>query len=223
MKKKVFLLTILGLFLCLPALAHQPYYLPNEQGTVQVADPEVSKAYYGQLTGVPQLFEIKSQVDFQLYANILLPDVPEINKQMLVEIWQKGEDTKKLFILDGRNFDWQPFYEEFAGDNYLKGPEIRQQVQAGDYLIQVSSSDNQGKYSLAIGEKEDFPVKEIIRSLIALSQIKTQIFNKPLITAYFNIFGLFIWVPLALLIILIVLIVYFFKRRGKIKNKKLIK
>jgi len=186
---------------------------------VMVPDPEVSKAYYSELKGQPQYYEINSQVDFELYVNILIPAVSQTTKDMLVEVFKDNEQGTKLYTLDGKGYNWELFFEEFASDDYYKGPEIKEPAKAGVYLIKVSSPDNIGRYSLAIGEKESFPVGEVIRSLIALPQIKSQIFNKPAISAFFNIFGLFVWVPLLLVIIVIVVIVYLIKRRRKHINK----
>lgn len=145
--------------------------------------------------------------------------MPQTTRDMLVEFYTDQEPGKLLYVLDGRNFAWQPYHEEFANDDYFKGPEIREQVKAGSYYIKVSSPDNQGRYSLAIGEKEEFPPLEIARSLAELPKIKSQIFNKPAYTAYINIFGLFILVPLLLVIIIIVVIVLLVRRR----NRKLAK
>lgn len=49
------------------------------------------------------------------------------------------------------------FFEEFGRDDYPRGPEARVDVEAGVYLIKVYSADNQGMYSLAVGEQESFP------------------------------------------------------------------
>ncbi|MCX6745115.1 MAG: hypothetical protein NTX82_06345, partial [Candidatus Parcubacteria bacterium] len=166
--KKYILILALSFLICLPALAHQPYLIQNSPEVIKVPDPEVSKAYYSELKGQPQYYEINSPVDFALYVNILIPDVPQTTKNMLVEVFKDNEQGTKLYTLDGKGFTWQPFFEDFARDNYFKGPEIKAPAQAGIYLIKVSSPDNTGRYSLAIGEKESFPANEIVRSLLVL-------------------------------------------------------
>jgi hypothetical protein len=213
--KKYFLIIALSFLICLPVLAHQPHLVENSAQIINVPDPEISKAYYSELKGQPQYYEINSSVDFALYVNILIPAVPQTTRDMLVEVFKDNEQGTKLYTLDGKGFAWQPFFEDFARDDYFKGPELKVPAKAGVYLIKVSSPDNTGRYSLAIGEAESFPLNEIIRSLIELPQIKSQIFNKPAISAFFNIFGLFVWVPLVLVIIIIVGVVWVVKRRGK--------
>jgi hypothetical protein len=215
--KKILFTLIFSFLICLPAYAHQPHLVQYNLEPIKITDPEVSKAYYSELKGKPDFYVLDSPINFQLYLNILIPAVPETNRDMLVEFYTNQEPGKLLYTLDGKNFDWQFFHEEFANDDYYKGPEIREMVKAGSYYIKVSSPDNTGRYSLAVGEKEEFPPLEIIRSLIELPQIKSQIFNKPAISAFFNIFGLFIWLPLILLIVIIIGIVYLIKRRRRKK------
>jgi hypothetical protein len=215
MKKTIFFILV-GVFFALPCLAHQPYLIQNSAEVIQVSDPEISKAYYSELKGQPQYYEINSPVDFALYVNILIPAVPQTTKDMLVEVFKDNEQGSRLYVLDGKGYDWQLFFEEFARDDYYQGPEIKVPAKAGVYLIKVSSPDNTGRYSLAIGEAESFPLNEIIRSLIALPQIKSQIFNKPAISAFLNIFGLFIWIPLLIILIIIIVSIWLLRKR---KNK----
>jgi hypothetical protein len=42
----------------------------------------------------------------------------------------------------------------------------------------VSNKDNQGKYSLVIGQKESFPFGESIKTLVRLPALKIHFFNK---------------------------------------------
>jgi hypothetical protein len=75
-------LTILALFL-LPslALAHQPRI--TEDRLTQVPNPEISKAYYGKLTGEPDVYVINANESFDLYVNVLVPDIAGQKKRCL--------------------------------------------------------------------------------------------------------------------------------------------
>jgi len=66
--------------------------------------------------------------------------------------------------------------------------------------VAVRSPDNRGKYTLAVGEKEEFPPAEVLRTLVVLPRLKREFFGRPAWTAYFNLVGLFIAVPLVLLV-----------------------
>lgn len=195
--------------------AHQPRLVIGPR-IVEVKDPETSQAFYSELKGESQIFQIKEEKSFDLYLNILAPDLPEARTDFVVYIYKKT-DKRPYFIdkLDGENFTWQKYHEEFANDDYLKGPEWKKEVEAGSYLIEVKSKDNQGKYSLAIGEKEKFTLSEIKNVIRILPDVKTQIFNKPAYTAFTNRTGIFLLLPFLSLVIIIALAIFIYKKFKK--------
>lgn len=199
---------ILSIFLALAllttagqALAHQPRIVGNETA-IQVTEPEVSKAYYGELSGSPVVYEIRSSEDFTLYVGLLVPDLPGIDKDVSAEIYRNGT---LLVQLDGLAHNWTAFYEPYGGDNYFEGPEYDERVAAGQYLVRVYSPDNAGKYVLAIGKIEAFPPGEMLRTLRALPALKRDFFEKSPLTAYWNRVGLFMLGPVAVLVGIVVL------------------
>jgi len=180
------------------ASAHQPR-LVGTKGLVQVQNPEISQAFYGQLNGTYQDFKIDSAKPFELSANILAPDLPMLKTDMSAEVFKLTPATTSLAVLDGAKFAWTQFYEPFAGDSYLKGPEFKQEVGAGQYLIRVFSSNDKGKYALAIGERESFSLSEAWNTLMVLPTLKSDFFNKPIWTMFFNYIGLFLSIALLVL------------------------
>jgi len=160
-------------FLPTLAFAHQPRIVESRQTIV--LNPEVSKAYYGKLTGVPDVYIINSSVSFNLYVNILVPDIIGQKRDISVVILKDGRELMKL---DGVNFEWKKFYEPFGADTYWMGPEYRAKVDAGSYEVHVSNPGNDSKYSLAIGEIEAFGMKEGISSLTLIPEIKKNFFNE---------------------------------------------
>jgi hypothetical protein len=172
--------------------AHQPRLVGNETQVI-VDQPEISKAYYGRLSGKPVTYQIESTEPFRLYVNILVPDMEGIDKDVSVKILKQGE---VISILDGSQYVWKQFHEPFAGDNYYKGPEFANEQDAGAYDIEVYSPDNQGKYALAVGDREAFPLGELIRTYAVLPRLKSEFFGKSPFSAYFNIMGIFLAVIL---------------------------
>jgi len=199
MKKTIFII-IIGLLLAFPVLAHQPRIV--EDVITDISNPDVSQAFYGNLSGEPALFRINLEESAKIYFGILVPDIENIDKDLIVTI---SSDNGFYYVLDGTKHNWEYFYEEFAGDHYYDGPDIELDLEKGVYDVQVSSSDNQGKYVLVIGKKEEFPIGEIINTLIVLPQLKKDFFEKSAFTAYFNLVGLFIFGPIILIIVLILL------------------
>jgi len=173
------------------AFAHQPR-LVDAQPAIEVHSPEISQAFYARLAGSPQAYTIRSEAALRLYINILVPDIPGIETDYQAAIYKETESPDNLLArLDGKTYDWRPFFEPFGGDHYRLGPEFDQQVPAGTYLVVVSSPDNQGKYVLAVGKAEKFPLGEMARTIVTLPKLK-QYFGKSPLTAYFNLSGLFL-------------------------------
>lgn len=131
--------------------------------------------------------------------------------------------------LDGRKFHWTGFYEEFAGDQYRQGPEFDRQVPAGTYNIMVSNKDNQGKYSLAIGKIESFPLGESLKTLYRLPGLKIHFFDKSFFAIrqgkiiQFLSYGILILIAIIVAIVLVIKKVRHHKksaRKAPFKKKK---
>ena len=194
------ILFLLILFIPCKALAHQPRIVKNN--FVEITNPEVSQAFYGELRGEPIEYQINSDRDFRLYVGILLPDIPNAHKDISAEIYRIKDGGKEtIALLDGTHFEWTPFYEEFAKDNYWWGPEYKaedsqkgvqlrgKQVERGNYRIRVFNPINQGKYVLVTGDLEKFPPKEMIKALVVVPQLKLHFFGEPLSRTLLSPFG----------------------------------
>jgi hypothetical protein len=188
-------------------LAHQPR-LVGDETNILVDQPEISKAYYGSLCGKPATYRIESTEPFRLYVNILVPDLEDIDKDFSIKILKQ---ETLVSILDGSQHDWKQFYEPFAGDHYFRGPEYVQEQDAGTYEIEVYSPDNQGKYVLAIGEREAFPLDELVRTYAVLPRLKSEFFGKNPFSAYFNMMGIFLVVILIIAGVIFVTVFYSIK------------
>jgi len=160
------LLFILFLF-SLPLHAHQPKlinYSPTIDNPHDVIFPEISKAYYSKLTGQPHYYVINSEDDFLFYTSILSPKVGEDYTWFSLEVLDENQNL--IYKADGSKYKWTAWYEPYARDWYWKGPEIgidsgkefqtSFSINAGTYLIKVFNENNEGHYSLAVGEAEFF-------------------------------------------------------------------
>jgi hypothetical protein len=159
----------------------------GDETEVIVTLPEISKAYYGNLTGKPVTYHIESAEAFRLYVNILVPAIEGIEKDFSVKILKQGTAISRL---DGNSHEWGRFHEPFAGDYYYRGPEYVEMQDPGTYEIQVYSPDNQGKYVLAVGDREAFPLRELIKTYLVLPRLKSEFFGKSPFSAYSNIMGI---------------------------------
>ena len=194
---KTFLLAFL-LALPLAAGAHQPRLVETE--TIDVIDPEVSKAYYGRLDGGPHAYRISSDAPFRLYVNLLIPDAPGAEKSVSAAVIDVDAPDEPLAVLGGPLAAWEPFYEEYAGDDYFRAEEYVKEDAVGTYEVRVWSTNDQGAYSLAIGEKEEFPPGEIANAIVTLPKIKSSIFGKPWYEAFLSKFVLPLVIAAAVLV-----------------------
>ena len=161
------ILIVFLIFYPLSVFAHQPKlinYSPSFDNPHEVIYPEISKAYYSELKGKPHYYKIHSESDFLFYTGILSPKVNENYKWLSLEVLD--ENKVVIYKADGKDFEWNAWYEPYARDWYWKGPEIGTErneefktsftVRAGTYYIKVFNEDNIGHYSLAVGEAEFF-------------------------------------------------------------------
>ena len=193
---KVIPLTLLALFALAPifASAHQPRLVEGD--ATAVIDPEVSKAYYGELSGAPHVYSINTEEPIELYVGILMPYADDSGKDVQAEIRQ-GADL--LQVIGGQSADWKEMFEFFGQSTYWDGGEYKASVDAGEYTITVSSSNNDSKYSLAIGEIEVFDGNETINALNLIPDLKSNFFNESPISFIKSPFG---WMYILIMYIL---------------------
>lgn len=203
--QKILAVFLLALFLA-PALAsaHQPRI--TESRMTQVPDPEISKAYYGKLTGEPDVYVIEASEPFDLYVNVLVPDIEGQKKDVSAVVIKDGNTEAPLAVLEGINFEWKQFYEPFGADSYWMGPEYKARSEAGTYEIRMWSSNNDSKYSLAIGEIEAFDAKETLNALTIIPELKKNFFDESPIGFIASPFGWGLVVAMYLLAVIVGLI-----------------
>jgi len=197
---------ILSLY-SLAAYAYRPRLVFDQDLSIVypkiIQNPEISQTFYGELDGKTDYYKITSDQDFNLYFNIMIPDIPDAYTDFSVDVYSE----KKNISLDGSQFDWEKYYEKLTGNNLLKGPSYDEILPKGEYLIQVSNSDNQGKYVLVVGKNDPFSLQEAINTFLLMPKIKT-FFEKSPFTAYFNKIGIILFFIFMVIIAVILLIVY---------------
>jgi hypothetical protein len=220
-KKIIFILLLAVLIFPFETFAHQPKL---SAGLVTaVPEPEISKAYYAKLSGAPQVYDIVSSQPFELYVNLLVPDIAGQKRDIQALVIRSGDIwNNPIAILDGTNFEWQKFFEPFGHDTYWQGPEYKMNVEAGKYQVIISSSRNDSQYALAIGEKETFGLKEGISAIHLIPQIKKNFFHESPINFILSPFGwgliLTMFLLSALLVLLLKLIIRKIFHQGGRRN-----
>ena len=108
---------------CSPASAHQPRVVQGEQ--IFISNPEISKAYYGMLSGNPHLYKISSNKDFILYVNVLVPDIEGQQKDVSADIFRDGET---IAVLNAGDHEWKKIFEPFGQVLLCIGPPLKSEI-----------------------------------------------------------------------------------------------
>lgn len=182
--------------------AHQPYLVEQSQ-RVDIVDPEISKAYYGEMPGKPVFYYLESDKPFNLYVSILVPKLDGIETDYVIEIFRDKTFLKRL---DGKKLVWKEYYEKFGGDYYFMGPEYEIEALPGKYSLIITSKDNFGKYALTVGKKEVFDGKEILRTLSVMPALKRDFFEYSWIKLIMGRIGLIYAFPLIILSITVLVL-----------------
>ena len=186
----------------LEVLAHQPRLVEMEQ--INVTEPEISKAYYGNLSGKPHIYTISTSSPIDLYVNILVPFIEGPEKNVTAKIF-KGEQP--LEILNPKKDDWKEFFEPFGQSMYWKGPEFKVRADAGIYKIHVQSTEKSIKYVLATGEIEAFDGPESLRAILLIPELKKNFFEESPFSFILSPLGWGYVLVLQLLVILVVFVI----------------
>lgn len=186
--------------------AHCPRLIDSD--SIYINRVEVSQAYYAQLNGKSHHYFITHPDSFYFYLQILLPDITTLKqKNFILEIRSVGDSSIVIHRINTNGYNWVSFFEPYGEDAYLSGPEIEFTAAAGSYEIVVYNNKNQGKYALAVGKKESWPINEIWNALVVMPKIKKEFFEKAAISAYVNRIGLFLLLVLSVIIVLLVIMI----------------
>ena len=185
MKKLLSIVLLLGIFS--QVYAHKPVLNDNStypaDAPYEIEEPEISKAIYSTLIGDPHFYRIQSEVDFDFYAGILAAKIGEcpLNSKFSFEVLDS--DFHKIYLADGENFEWTPWYEEYGKQWYWNGPEIGQNFasnevfKAGTYYIKVFNNSNTGQYIMAVGDIEKFSFTDIVGLLFSMGKIEDEFWD----------------------------------------------
>lgn len=187
--KFVILFLVIFFFVCTVA-AHQPRIETGTNSTfdhpIIIKDPELMQAFYGNLNGKSDYYQINSDNPFELCLGINVPVSRGLGGN-LPSVQVTDSSGKIVFSLNDTS-QWKPFTGEFK-DNYLDGPEISRNVSAGTYNIKVSNTNNQGKYLLLVGNMEMVNANDYIQDIINAPILKEQFFAKPVTLLFLGFIG----------------------------------
>ena len=200
------------------AWAHKPIQSDGTntdfKNALRIPDHKISWAIYEELEPSQTKFYIfDAKKGDSLYASIVIPKIEKYEnyKPELSIIGERIEanfsHSIKQSIPQGGiisyRFDGeiptQEFYEPFTQTSYWERQEIRITIPAdGEYYLAVSDWQNvHGKYSLAVGEIEDFNILDFFTTL-PLAWFQTKLFfeDYPIVIVFTGIFVSLISLPI---------------------------
>lgn len=171
---------------------------------IVVAQPEFSKMFFGELAGTPATYAIYAEMPFQLYLNILAPDLPDARTDLTVRIDNaRGES---IAILEASSTPWQRWHEDLTGDAYLKGPLYQAELPAGTYKVTVANPANAGKYVLMIGDLQDIKLDTLPGIFRDIYLLKTDYLGKPWYAMFQGLIGKFLTALIVIILSVLVLV-----------------
>ena len=120
-------------------------------------EPEQQQILLGELDNAPEMYEIKSDTDFTLTAEIrAVPGDGEKPEFAGIIVRQKEVlGVEEVARMKASDATWAPVRDSTTGLVYLSGPFFSEKVKAGTYHIEVSTPNNTGKYILVVGNHDE--------------------------------------------------------------------
>ena len=196
------------------AFAHQLIFSDGKntdmESSLNIPDPQISWAMYGELENNVLFYKFVADEKEPVYVSLVIPaleGLEEFSPSIAVITEQENigpiilytneKNTSLPFALpdgyagivfdyDGK-FSDNVFYEPFTQVNYWERQEIRiTSVNPGQYYLAVFDTSENGKFTLAVGEIEDFSKANFFDSFVR-AWFETKIFFEDYLTAFLSI------------------------------------
>ena len=216
MKKIIvlFLLVFCMFFHIDAVVAHQLIFSDGNNTTMEnalyIPDPQISWAMYGELENNVLFYKFEIDQQEPLYTSVVIPtlnglenfspSLAIITQQQNIAMISSHTGEKNtdvpfalpdgyqaiVFDYDGKSTD-NVFYEPFTQVNYWERQEIRtESINPGTYYLAVFDTTENGKFTLAVGEIEDFSKANFFDSFVR-AWFETKIFFNDYLTAAISI------------------------------------
>ena len=178
--------------------------------SLYIPDPQISWAMYGEVENNVLFYKFDVDQKEPLYASIVIPAlegleefhpslaiISERQNIGLISLQVDENNTDLPFELPEKfsaivfdyydNFPGRVFYEPFTQVNYWERQEIRiDSINPGPYYLAVFDISENGKFTLAVGEIEDFRNANFFDSFVR-AWFETKIFFEDYLTAFVSI------------------------------------
>ena len=157
------------------ASAHQPEFPEpkNVNDILNVENFNLSRAYYGELVGFPHVFAVDVTERQPLFLEILLPDIEPVEyKPSVIIVRKEKRGVSEVARMLPASGSWVSFREPFGNDKYLRGLSYEEELEPGNYLVEVSTATGYGKYVLVVGKEEKFSIWNYFSLVSDIARVK---------------------------------------------------
>ncbi len=173
--------------------------------------------YFGELSDFPHTYTFTVASTTNLTASVLLPKNTEIGAgfdvgMLLVKKARRG--VSEVARTNGRGADWETLVVKSTGDSYHFGPVIEVVLDEGEYMLEVQTPDNRGKYVLVLGEGNPLRRLSYPQSLSYIIEVKN--FNE--VGKHTLLLSPYFYLPITLFSIKIVTFFVFWYRQRRKKS-----
>ena len=142
----------------LPAVVlAQSQFLLFDQPYVPFLIPsvETSQWFYSELQNFPEMYQFDLMATSTFSVQIMAVDhtsrAPGLSGILVKDDSTGGVREIRRFLANSA--DWAVVRERRTQMQYKQGPQMAQELGPGTYRLEISTPDNQGRYSLRIGEE----------------------------------------------------------------------
>mgnify|MGYP006290790739 CR=1 FL=1 len=140
------------------ALAYDPSFHSTTEPYdpfVSSVDPAAGRVFLGELTGFPDLYEIKRAEPFTLRLQLAQPARAGASVEpfslLVVAVDPRGS-VREVSRMPADAMSWERSFDHRLGFSLLESQPLTLDVGAGTYRIEVSAAENDGAYLLTLGD-----------------------------------------------------------------------
>lgn len=139
---------------------------------IYIEEPLVSKAFYGELDNFPHTYRLEITEPTLFFTELLVPEFVTEQNRFAILVREEKRGVTEMIRLNPKDASWETFFERYGGDSYRRGPSYETTLEPGNYIFEVSTPENLGKYILVVGKEEKMSEDGFFSSLKDIYQVK---------------------------------------------------
>jgi hypothetical protein len=146
---------LFAFFLPLYATAYEsPIAVPESQRTVfELGDPDSAHEYFGTLDDFPHTYTFIVPTAGEHTIRISVPDIPEQKQDVsVILVESKKRGVTEVGRTSPKDASWESKRSVLYAESFKEGGTLTTLLNPGQYILEVSAPNNDGKYRLLWGD-----------------------------------------------------------------------